>query len=342
MSKFTSPVYGVKKYHVKEIVGQSTNPNSMTSKSFAALTQSIFNSGYAQPITCQMNPVYDESKDTLTDLEKLKMVIKGGENDETSAGDAYATQISDEEIRKMYRVQIVDGMQRSSVVRLGTKLFLEDANRDEKAAKWDKALIINEDGSFDQSSEEIPQSTQGVGLNEMLKYIAWREDFSLPCAILYGKSEMELMSSTVLFNSARGSHSLDSMREIVNNLINVAGMSKEWVSQNLYLDIESIDRMQQLSGLKASFADIDDAELAWNPEADRSYQRKMTAYLIREATSFINKYKADNSGWNEPTMGTAIDIALEIGFDQDPMWLEHGEQYLELLKSQSDDALKEE
>lgn len=308
-SGFESPVYGVKKIKVWDIVGQSVNPNSLTGKAFAALTQSIFNQGYAMSITCQMNPIYNEDVDTLPVYDKIKLVIEGGEDDAKSGGGEYATQVSDENIREMFKVQIVDGQQRSSVVRMGTKYFLEDPHIEEKVERW-------------KNNEDIPERPG----EEMLKFIAWREDFSLPCAILSGKTDAELMSATILMNTARGSHSLDSMRDIVYNLINVAGMSESWVAQNLYLDLESIKRMQQLSGLKASFQDIDDADMAWTPESDDSYRRKMTAYLTREATKFIEIYRSEHPDEIIPTSGTSLEIALSLGFDQQEIMKQHADE----------------
>lgn len=313
-SEFVSPVYGVRKIPVWDIVGQSVNPNSLTGKAFAALQQSIFNQGYAMSITCQENPIYNPNSDVLPVHEKIKLVIEGGDEDAKSGGGEYATQVSDESIREMFKIQIVDGQQRSSVVRMGTKYFLEDPNIEAKVEKWSKG-------------EGIPEKPGP----EMLKYIAWREDFCLPCAVLYGKTESELMSATILMNTARGSHSLDSMKDIVYNLINVAGMSVEWVSQNLYLDIESIKRMQQLSGLKAAMNDIDDCDMSWSPEKDDSYKRKMTAYLTREATKFIEVYKSKHPDSEIPTTGTAIEIAIELGFDQEAIMKQHADQWKNAL-----------
>ena len=313
-SEFTSPVYGVKKIKVWDIVGQSVNPNSLTGKAFAALQQSIFNQGYAMSITCQENPIYNPESDYLSVHDKIKLVIEGGEEDAKSGGGEYATQVSDESIREMFKIQIVDGQQRSSVVRMGTKYFLEDPNIESKVEKWSRG-------------EDIPEKPGP----EMLKYIAWREDFSLPCAILEGKSDADLMSATILMNTARGSHSLDSMKDIVYNLINVAGMSEEWVAQNLYLDMESIKRMQQLSGLKAAMNDIDDCDMAWTPEKDDSYKRKMTAFLTREASKYIENYKSEHPGEEIPSTGTAIDIALELGFEQEAVMQQYKDQWQNAL-----------
>ena len=120
----------------------------------------------------------------------------------------------------------------------------------------------------------------------------------------------------VLFGqSARGEHSLDSVREIVYQLRNQAGMSEEWIAQNLFLDLEAVKRMQMISGLKASMSDIDDADMAWSPEADESYQRKEEAYLSREATKFVGEYEAANPDWVLPTGKTIIDVAIDLGWD---------------------------
>lgn len=150
------------------------------------------------------------------------------------------------------------------------------------------------------------------------------------CRCITTSSGTYTINGFINHNTARGSHSLDSMKDIVYNLINVAGMSEEWVSQNLYLDLESIKRMQQLSGLKASMTDIDACDMAWTPEKDQSYQRKMTAYLIREASTYIEKYKKENPDVDIPSTGTAVDIALQIGFDQTEVWKQHGELYREV------------
>ena len=140
------------------------------------------------------------------------------------------------------------------------------------------------------------------------------------------------INGIVCGNTARGAHSLDSMKDIVYNLINVAGMSEEWVAQNLYLDLESIKRMQQLSGLKAAMNDIDDCDMAWSPEKDLSYQRKMIAYLIREASTYIEKYKKDHPEEVNKlqSTGTAIDIARTIGFEETEAWKQHGEVYISM------------
>lgn len=124
------------------------------------------------------------------------------------------------------------------------------------------------------------------------------------------------INGALSFNTARGSHGLDSMKDIVYNLINIAGMSPEWVSQNLFLDLESIKRMQQLSGLKAAMNDIDDCDMAWSPEADSSYQRKVDNYLTREAIKYVDIYRHDHPEEDIDDTGTAQDVAERLGWDR--------------------------
>lgn len=308
-SKFESPTYQVRRIPILEIIGQRSNPNSMSSKSFSALQTSIFNSGYSFPILVVDNPSYiKERKDELTPRERIAAVIEGGEGDHKSGvgqqdSTTFASQISDESIRELFKFQVADGQQRSSIIRLGTKFFMEDPNSDEKAKSW-------------LNGKDIPENTG----KEMLKYLAWREDFTIPCVVLEGKTEVEVMSVTVLMNQARGSHGLESMKDIVANLINVAGMSEDWVSRNLYLDLDSIKRMTQLSGLKSAYDTIDSADLAWNPETDGSYIRKQDAYLNREASKYVTSYielNPDVDQGAQRDIGNIQDYAESLGWDKE-------------------------
>lgn len=306
-SSFVSPTYSVERISIFSIIGQRSNPNSMSSKSFAALQTSIFNTGYSFPILVVENPSYKpERKGEISNYDRIKAVIEGGENDHKSgvgAADTFATQVSDEKIREMFEYQIADGQQRSSVIRLGTKYFMEDSNRERKAEEWSKG-------------ENIPTDPG----REMLKYLAWREDFTIPCVVLKGYNDIELMSVTVLMNQARGSHGLDSMKDIVYNLINVGGMSEDWVAKNLFLDLESIKRMTQLSGLKSAYDNLDATDLAWNPEEDRSYERKQNAYLNREAAKYVQQYleaNPDTEQGENRDIGNIQDYALSLGWDKE-------------------------
>lgn len=279
ISEFKSPVYNIQRIKIWDIVGQTFNPNSLNSKAFSALQISIFNNGYVMSVSGAKNLIYDENySKTLTSKQKIDLCIKGSVNDARSGSGGesdlvFATQVSDDNIRRAYPWQIIDGSQRSGIIRMGTKLFMEDKNIENKISKWIK--------------------NEGIPINpgkEMLKYLAWRENFSIPVAIIEGKTDAEMMSSEILLNTARGSHSIDSMKDIVSALVNEAGMSVDWISRNLFLDVESVKRMIQLSGLKSAFNDIELTDLAWNPEEDSSYKRKQLSYLNREAAKFISNY----------------------------------------------------
>jgi len=301
-SNFISPAYGVQRINIDDLVSQKANPNSMTGKSWDALQQSIFNSGYTFPVIIANNNEYDP----LTEgKEKPSLIeLSDGESSFTSAGKV-GTQVSNDEIASYYRYRLIDGSHRTQVIRLGTHYF---NNGYDDSDNWSKGINIPE-------KPGIP----------MLAYLSWRENFSIP-AVLLDMDETQQMSAEILHNTARGSHSLDSMRDIVYNLINVAGMSEEWVSANLYLDLSSIKRMQQLSGLKASFQDIDAADMCWTPESDDSYRRKMTAYLTREATKFIEIYRSEHPDEIIPTSGTSLEIALSLGFDQQEIMKQHADE----------------
>lgn len=306
-SSFISPTYEVTRVSVFDLIGQKSNPNSISSKSFAALQVSVYNTGYSFPIVAIANPSFKEERyKEIGDYDKIKQVVEGSSADARSgvgSDTSFATQISDESIREMFPVQVTDGQQRSSIIRLGTKYFMEDEKAEQKAEKW-------------SNGEDIPFEPG----KEMLKYLAWREDFTIPCVVLKDKTEVELMSITVLMNQARGSHSLDSTKEIVYNLINVAGMSEDWVSRNLFLDLESIKRMTQLSGLKSAYDNLDEADLAWNPETDGAYERKQDAYLNREASKYVAAYVAENPNTDtgeRRDIGNIQEYAESLGWDRE-------------------------
>lgn len=312
-SEFSSPAYGVRRVPIADLVSQKANPNSMTGKSFDALQQSILNTGYTFPIIAALNDEYDSATEAMDRPSLIEM--SDGEQTFTDSG-KIGTQVSDDEVAKYFPYRLIDGSHRTQVVRLGTHYFYKSFEN--KAEPWSKG-------------EEIP----AVPGPAMLAYIAWRENFSIPAVILEIDSTKQ-MSAEILHNTARGSHSLDGMKDIVYNLINIAGMSEEWVSRNLYLDLESIKRMQQLSGLKAAMEDIDDADMAWTPEKDDSYQRKMTAYLIREASKFIQIYKQENPDESFDDTGSALDVAIRLGFDQVEATKRHVDAYKNINKEKVD------
>ena len=282
-NKFISPAYNIQKIPIIDIIAQQINPNSITGKSFNALQQSIFNTGYTIPIVVIKNPTYDKSSlhdenfAKLDFLEKLNLAIFGKGEDPTSGygSHRFATSISDENIRRMFKYRVVDGQQRSSIIRLGTKYYIED--KEEGNTKW-----------------VDPNNWPKTPGRDMLKFLAWREGFTIPCTVLEGLDEVQLLSSTILMNSARGSHRFETIKDIVYDLINISGMSKEWVSRNLFLDIDSVNRILQLKGLKSAFDDIDNCGLSWNPETDKTYQQKLRWYLIREAKIYLRDHMKED------------------------------------------------
>lgn len=306
VSNFKSPVYEVIAVDIDDIVSQKTNPNQMTAKSWAALQQSINNGGYVAPVQIAPNVEYDPT----TEGKPKPSLIEHTDSSETAVTNSEGgMQVADDEIGKYFKYRLIDGAHRSQIIRLG-KYYFE--NGYDYSDQWAEGEHIPEKPSY-----------------EMLAFLAWRENFKMPCVILDVDSTTQ-MSIEILMNTARGAHSLDSMKDIVYNLINVAGMSEEWVSQNLYLDLESIKRMQQLSGLKASMNDIDDADLAWTPESDDAYGRKLTAFLSKEAGKFINNYKEEHPDVEIP-VGDAITVAIDLGFDKERVMQQHGDRWKEAL-----------
>ena len=305
-SEYVSDAYRVTRIPVFDLVGQESNPNSQTIDAFKALQVSIFNNGYVTSIQGVVNPKYNEDydkKETMTDYEKICAVIQGGSGDSKSAGGEFATQVSDNSIREHFKYRIVDGQQRSSIVRLGTKYFMEDDKAEQKSIDWSNGKNIPEDPG-----------------KEMLKYLAWREDFCLPVTLLRENDEVALMSTTVLMNQARGEHSLDSTKDIVYTLINIVGKSEGWVAKNLFLDVDSVKKLNQLSGLKSAYSNINNTDLAWNPETDNAYIRKQNSYLNREASKYVNQYLIDHpdiDSGKDRDIGDIKEFAESLGWDRE-------------------------
>lgn len=304
-SSYVSPVYSVIRVPIDDIVAQKANPNQMTQKSFNALQVSILNGGYVAPVQIAANSDYDPA---TAGLPRPSLIDHVDNNDVASNNTEEGMQVADSEIGKYFPKRLIDGAHRSQIIRLGKYYFEHGHNNSEKWAE----------------GKEIPADPGP----DMLAYLAWREDFTMPCVFL-DVDPTTAMSIEVLMNTARGAHGLEGMKDIVYNLINIAGMSPEWVSKNLFLDMESIKRMQQLSGLKASFDGmIDDADMAWTPERDDSYLRKLQGFMTKEATKFIEVYKKEHENDPEalakiPSVGSAMDIAMAIGFDQTDMVKQH-------------------
>ena len=89
----------------------------------------------------------------------------------------------------------------------------------------------------------------------MLKHkdIYEREEGYLPVSVIV-KPISDRMASTIRHNRARGSHSIELMTNIVNELVE-AGMSDAWILKNIGMDADELLRLKQISGLAALFKD---------------------------------------------------------------------------------------
>lgn len=89
----------------------------------------------------------------------------------------------------------------------------------------------------------------------MLKHkdIYEREEGYLPVSVIE-KPISDRMASTIRHNRARGSHSIELMTNIVNELVE-AGMSDAWILKNIGMDADELLRLKQISGLAALFKD---------------------------------------------------------------------------------------
>ena len=274
-SNFVSPVYGVQKIPVSDIVAQKINPNTLNTKEFSALQISIRNSGFTMCTTGCENSDYDPTSE-IDPLEKIRIHIEGSENDTRSGGQYinYATNIDSDEVRKMFKYKLIDGAQRTALIRLGTYYFYTYPNVENLVNEWEKGHIPENPGKF------------------LLMFLAWREDFCVPMSINKGKTEIEEMSMTILSNVAKGTHDFETVKKIVLKLIN-NGCDKEWISQNLFLDIDSIEKIVQLQGISEIYKDYDETE-TWIPEEDPLYKGRKDVYLDRQALQYLKDYVENN------------------------------------------------
>ncbi|MFK4566896.1 IbrB-like domain-containing protein [Enterococcus sp. UD-01] len=95
------------------------------------------------------------------------------------------------------------------------------------------------------------------------KVIAERENYCLPVSVI-DKPLSERMASTIRHNRARGTHSIDLMVSIVKQLVE-AGVSDEWLNENIGMDKDELLRLKQLSGLMSLFKEEKFSE-AWETE----------------------------------------------------------------------------
>lgn len=85
------------------------------------------------------------------------------------------------------------------------------------------------------------------------KRIYDREEGYLPLVVI-NKDISNRMASTIRHNRARGSHSIELMSSIVEDLV-TAGMSDAWILKHIGMDKDELLRLKQITGLAALFKD---------------------------------------------------------------------------------------
>jgi ParB-like chromosome segregation protein Spo0J len=85
------------------------------------------------------------------------------------------------------------------------------------------------------------------------KRVYEREQGMLPVVVI-DKDISNRMASTIRHNRARGTHSIELMTDIVQELVN-SGMSDAWIQRNIGMDKDELLRFKQLSGLMELFKD---------------------------------------------------------------------------------------
>jgi ParB-like chromosome segregation protein Spo0J len=82
-----------------------------------------------------------------------------------------------------------------------------------------------------------------------------REGGVLPVSVI-DKDISNRMASTIRHNRARGTHSIELMRDIVAELVE-SGMSDAWIMKNIGMDADELLRLKQISGLMELFKNVD-------------------------------------------------------------------------------------
>ena len=96
------------------------------------------------------------------------------------------------------------------------------------------------------------------------KRIFEREQGRLPVVVI-DKDINNRMASTIRHNRARGTHSVELMRDIVAELVQ-SGMSDQWILRHIGMDADELLRLKQISGLAALFKDKDFSK-SWMPDS---------------------------------------------------------------------------
>lgn len=92
-----------------------------------------------------------------------------------------------------------------------------------------------------------------------------REKGRLPVVVI-NKPIENRMASTIRHNRARGTHSIDLMKNIVAQLVE-AGMEDAWIRKHIGMDEDELLRLKQITGIAALFKEKDFTN-AWVANAD--------------------------------------------------------------------------
>lgn len=320
---WVDPAYICHPVNVFDVISQSVNPNYQSGKAFAALQQSIQNTGMVFPVEIGENPLYNQKKveeakaaieawnsgektfvfDSIEHVispgkEDRLIVIDGDEDVQIDigigkprcySGGQDTVDVRNPKLRSYYKYQVIDGTHRLLAILYGSPMYKDLVNRE----TWEKSNKLFE-----------------------------RSFGTIPCTIIENKTEQELMSATILMNSARGDHDLMEMKDIVADLSR-SGMSDQWIAKNLFLEAEAITRFKQLSGMRAAFNTEADLSEAWDPIKDQNVERRKNINLTNAARRYVRKYRslmgydntsnsdeatdilmaARNLGWNEKNPG---------------------------------------
>lgn len=105
----------------------------------------------------------------------------------------------------------------------------------------------------DSDEYEIVDGYHRYMVMQTSERIREREEGMLPVVVI-DKPISNRMASTIRHNRARGSHSIDLMKNIVAQLVE-AGMSDQWIRKHIGMDADELLRLKQITGIAALFAD---------------------------------------------------------------------------------------
>lgn len=107
----------------------------------------------------------------------------------------------------------------------------------------------------DSDEYEIVDGYHRYTVMQTSERIREREGGLLPVVVI-DKPISNRMASTIRHNRARGSHSIDLMKNIVAQLVE-AGMSDNWIRKHIGMDADELLRLKQITGIAALFAERD-------------------------------------------------------------------------------------